>query len=94
MSWRELGVGPEVDDDRSGGVEPLQRALGAAEVDLLHISAMGLVAQTTAGERLICNARNNGADQLTTTRKVGLCEIATATRSNLNFNQTCPNARN
>lgn len=42
-------VGPQVDDDGPGGVEPLQRALRAAEVDLLHVSAVRLVAQAAAG---------------------------------------------
>lgn len=42
-------VGPQVDNDGSGGIEPLQRALRAAEVDLLHVSAVRLVAQAAAG---------------------------------------------
>lgn len=42
-------VGPQVDNDGSGGIEPLQRALRAAEIDLLHVSAVRLVAQAAAG---------------------------------------------
>lgn len=41
-------VGPQVDNDGSGRVEPLQRPLWAAEVDLLHVSAVRLVAQAAA----------------------------------------------
>lgn len=48
-SRRGRRVGPQVDDDGPGGVEPLQGALGAAEVDLLHVPAVRLVAQAAAG---------------------------------------------
>lgn len=51
MRRRGRRVGPQVDDDGSGGVEPLQGALRAAEVDLLHVSAVRLVAQAAAGRR-------------------------------------------
>lgn len=40
-------VGSEVDDDGPRGVEPLQGALGAAQVHLLHISGVAFVGQTT-----------------------------------------------
>lgn len=42
-------VGPQVDNDGPCGIEPLERPLRAAEVDLLHISPVRLVAQAAAG---------------------------------------------
>lgn len=46
-----LCVRPKVDNDGSSRVEPLQAALRAAQVDLLHVSAMRLVAQATDEEK-------------------------------------------
>lgn len=42
-------VGPEVDDDGPSGIEPLQRALGATQVHLLHIPGVAFVSQTAGG---------------------------------------------
>lgn len=50
MSRRGLGVRSQVDNDGPCRVEPLQGALRAAEVDLLHIPAVRLVAQAAADE--------------------------------------------
>lgn len=41
-------VGTQVDDDGPRRVKPLQGALRAAQVDLFHVTAVRLVAQTTA----------------------------------------------
>ena len=50
---RRLSVGPQVDDDGPGRVEPRQGALGTAQVDLLHVSHVGLVTQaTTCGKKI------------------------------------------
>ena len=43
-------VGPEVHDDGPRGVEPLQRALGAAEVHLLHVPGVAFMGQTAGGQ--------------------------------------------
>lgn len=51
MSRGGLCVRPKVDNDGSSRVEPVQAALRAAQVDLLHVSAMGLVAQATGEEK-------------------------------------------
>lgn len=40
------GVGSEVDDDGPGGVKPLQGALRATQIHLLHIPGVALVHQT------------------------------------------------
>jgi len=40
-------VGSEVDDDGPRGIEPLQSALGATQVHLLHVPGVALVSQTT-----------------------------------------------
>lgn len=51
---REVGggqrrhVGPQVDDDGARRVQPLERALRAAEVHLLHITRVPFMGQTTA----------------------------------------------
>lgn len=39
-------VGSEVDDDGPRGIEPLQRALGATQVHLLHVPGVAFVSQT------------------------------------------------
>lgn len=39
-------VGPEINDDGPGGVKPLQGALRAAQVHLLHVPGMAFVHQT------------------------------------------------
>lgn len=52
VSRRGLRVWPQVDKDGPCGVEPLQRALRAAQVDLLHVPAVRLMAQTTADENI------------------------------------------
>lgn len=51
VSRQGLGVGSQVDNDGPRRVEPLQGALRAAEVDLLHIPAVRLVAQAAVDER-------------------------------------------
>lgn len=43
-------VGSEVDDDGPRGVEPLQRALGATQVHLLHVPGVALMSQAAGGE--------------------------------------------
>lgn len=41
-------VWPQVDDDGPCGVQPLQEALGTAEIHLFHIPRVSLMGQTTA----------------------------------------------
>lgn len=40
------GVGSEINDDGPGGIKPLQRALRATQIHLLHIPGMAFVHQT------------------------------------------------
>lgn len=48
---RRQHIGTQVDDDGPCWVKPLQGALGAAQVDLFHVTAVRLVAQTTADKK-------------------------------------------
>lgn len=41
-------VGPQVDDDSSSGIEPLQRAFSTAQIHLLHVPRVRLVRQPAA----------------------------------------------
>lgn len=48
---RRRHIGPQVDDDGARRVQPLERALRAAEVHLLHIACVSFMCQTTARDR-------------------------------------------
>lgn len=47
------GVGSQVYDDGSGGVEPLQKALWAAQIHLLHVPGVAFVGQPATGGRKV-----------------------------------------
>ncbi len=62
---RRRQVGPQVDDDGSCGIEPLQRAFGAAQVHLLHVPRVRLVHQPAAHrQRAQTELKSEELDQL------------------------------
>ncbi len=50
-SGRGDGIGSKVDDDGPRGIEPLQKALGATQVHLLHIPGVAFMSQTAGREK-------------------------------------------
>lgn len=67
---REVGgsrrdrVGSEVNNDGPRGIEPLERALGATQVHLLHIPGVAFMSQTAGGkEQERCQQRSTTLDR-------------------------------
>lgn len=67
VTLRRGQVGPQVDDEGSCGIEPLQRAFSTAQVHLLHVPLASLVHQTTAHREPFLNVRFHNGDIISQT---------------------------